>query len=105
MALGVDMAEVLTREDLWERLRGDSPLVAHMVDARAQVQPNGIELTLCLVERFVGAGAIGVSEDDRRLAPGERRKFDEQGWVHLVPGAYRVRLNEVVILPLDLVGL
>ena len=99
------MGEVLGREDLLQLLAEDAPLVEHMVDAAAQVQPNGIELTLRSVGRLTEAGAVGVLDHERQVAAAASLEFDAQGWLHLEPGCYRIVYNEVIHMPADMVAL
>ncbi len=99
------MVEVLTREDLRQLLGGDAPLVEYLVDPDAQLQPNGLELTLCSVARLAEAGALGTHDRERRVAVSVPLDFDAQGWLHLAPGCYRITYNEVVRMPGDLVAL
>ena len=99
------MGEVLGREDLLQLLAEDAPLVEYMVDAAAQVQPNGIELTLRSVGRLTEAGAVGVLDHERQVAAAASLEFDAQGWLHLEPGCYRIVYNEVIHMPADMVAL
>ncbi|MFB6242753.1 MAG: deoxyuridine 5'-triphosphate nucleotidohydrolase [Halobaculum sp.] len=72
----------------------------------AQVQPNGVDLTLDAVFEPVEPGRIDT--DSKRV--GERRRIDPDGdsegellyW--LDPGSYVVRYNEVISVPDDHVG-
>jgi dUTP pyrophosphatase len=73
--------------------------------APAHVQPNGIDLSLDTVWRFVEAGALGVSNDDRHLPGREELPFDAAGWLNLAPGTYGIRYSEPVALPVDCGGL
>ncbi len=56
---------VLAGEDLREALRGEPPLVEGLLDPEAQLQPNGIELTLKSVAALVGPGSLGFDNRDR----------------------------------------
>lgn len=87
-----------------EQLRGliesrDRPLLTGAPDLNAQLQPNGIDLTLREVARHGGGGAIGVDNADRVLPELEPIPFDDDGWVELRPGAYHIMYNEVVDVP------
>ncbi|RLG20797.1 deoxyuridine 5'-triphosphate nucleotidohydrolase [Methanosarcinales archaeon] len=77
----------------------DAGLVEGAPDIESQLQPNGLELTLKDVEVFDGAGKLGV--DDREIAKSEPLDFDENGWLFLPPGAYKLRFNEIVKLPVE----
>jgi len=102
---------VLSRAALLARLAADPPLVSGLADVDTQVQPHGIDLRLESVWRFTGPGALGrdaagaTSEAVRHLPAREPLAFDAQGALHLPPGAYVVRFQEVVQLPADLMAL
>lgn len=76
-------------------------LVEGAVDAQAQVQPNGFELTAGKIESFEGAGCIGFSNDDRALPSTKPMEWGRDGWLFLAPGCYKVVFNEVVSIPKD----
>jgi len=76
-----------------------------MPDAAAQVQPNGIDLTLRSVARLVGPGQIGRHNSDRLLPDLVPVLADRDGWYILPPGPYIGMLNEVIHLPLHLMAL
>lgn len=90
---------VLSREDMLTLLESNPPLVSAMPDADAQIQPNGVDITLEAVSRYDGPGTIAVSNANRELPDLKDLPFDDQGFIHLDPGAYHVRFNEVVALP------
>lgn len=77
-------------------------------DSAAQdvhVQPNGVDLSLDGVWRFVEAGSLGRSSDDRRLPARQDLEFDANDWLSLQPGAYGIRYSEWVSIPADCGGL
>lgn len=90
----------LTREGLQRYLQAVPPLVEGLLDPDVQVQPHGIDLSVARVYRFLAAGRAGFASDRTVLPPVDLVPFDEDGWVHLPPGTYRVRLAERVNLPL-----
>jgi len=96
---------VLSSQQIRALIEGPEPLVTDLVDLDAQLQPNGIDLTLASIEALTGPGQIGRTNDDRILAPAIDVPFDAGGWVNLAPGAYVVRLNEAVRLPADVMAL
>jgi len=99
-------AGVLSREQLRALIETDGrPLLSEMVDLEAQLQPNGIDLTLREVSRYVGAGQIGTDNADRVLPELIPLDFDANGWITLAPGIYHVLYNEVVSLPEGLMAL
>lgn len=99
-------AGVLSREQLLARIHGVArPLVRDYLDLEAQVQPNGIDLTLQSVSRHVGPGTIGTSNAARVLPDLVELAFDADGWLELGLGAYHIVYNEVVDIPVDLMAL
>ena len=90
---------VLSKQDIEALVAQDPPLLAAMPDAASQIQPNGVDITLEAVSSFEGAGTIAVSNAQRVLPGNLDMPFDADGFVHLPPGAYHVRFNEVVALP------
>jgi dUTP pyrophosphatase len=98
-------AGVLTREDLRQRILSDPPLLTDYHDLDAQLQPNGFDLTIGAVNRFLGPGSIAVDNAERVLPELEPLAFGDNDWADLAPGVYQVLFNEVVQLPLDLMAL
>ena len=97
---------VLSREQLRERiLDTQQPLVTGLADLDAQLQPNGLDLTLREISRYDGPGAIGAQNADRILPNLTSVAFDRAGWVMLEPGPYHILYNEIVHLPPDLMAL
>jgi dUTP pyrophosphatase len=93
-------AGALSREQLRAAIMGnDRPLVSDFVDLETQLQPNGFDVTLREVNRYVGQGQIGVSNDDRILPELAPIEFDPDGWVTLDPGPYHIVYNEIVAIP------
>ena len=103
----------LNREEIARLIAGDSPLVAGYVDLAAQLQPNGFDLSVGEVARFVlrqaqderHGGQLGAAAADRVLSDTEPMPFDSEGWLSLEPGPYLITFNEAVNLPPDLMAL
>jgi len=89
---------MLTGDDI--RLRG----VIAFVDALS-IQPNGVDLSLDAVWRFLNAGQLGRDNADRQLADRHELQFDAEGWLALEPGVYGMRYAERVDVPIDCGGL
>lgn len=96
---------LLSKVELRRRLQATPPLVEVAFDLETQLQPNGIDLTLRDVARYISDGEIDFSNTHRRLAALEPIAFDAAGRMKLAPGSYLVTLNEIVHLPLDLAAL
>jgi dUTP pyrophosphatase len=97
---------VLSREQL-RGLIGDAgrPLLSDFVDLESQLQPNGFDMTLREVSRYVGQGQIGRESHDRRLPELVPLPFDADGWIMLEAGPYHILYNEIVSLPDSLMAL
>lgn len=96
----------LGRETLRQMLAAAPPLLADMVEPEAQLQPNGIDLTVRDVARLMSAGRIGQAADDRVLPVLEGPLAPSPtGYWELAPGPYLVTYNEVVSLPRDVMAL
>ncbi len=91
----------LVREDIVRRLQTVPPLIEGLLDATVQVQPHGVDLTVKTISLLQGSGKVGFISADTHLPDVIPLAPDDEGWF-LRPGAYRVRLAEVVHLPLDL---
>lgn len=101
-----DVRGVLSREQLRRLIEGSSrPLFTDFVDLEQQLQPNGFDLTLREVSRFVGQGQIGRDAADRTLPELVPLAFDADGWLTLESGEYHLLYNEIVTLPASLMAL
>lgn len=92
---------VLSREQIATLLDGEPPLIAGLIDREAQLQPNGIDLTLGTIGRFSSSGTLARDNSGRTLPEIEALPFDARGRIRLLPGPYQVRFNETVHLPVD----
>lgn len=99
------MGGALSGEQIRAMCSGAEPLLSGYRDLDAQVQPNGVDLTLETVSSFGGPGRMGRSNADRSLPDLVPIEMDGSGWFRLDPGAYLVTFNEAVRLPLDVMAL
>lgn len=96
---------VLGGPSLRARLAAQPALVERMRDPAAQVQPNGIDLTIEAVLELSGRGRLGTAAQGREL-PGRRPvQADSEGWYRLAPGPYVIVIHEILNIPLDLMAL
>ncbi|MSP78776.1 MAG: deoxyuridine 5'-triphosphate nucleotidohydrolase [Dehalococcoidia bacterium] len=96
----------LDRESILQLILAKPPLVEGGRDLPAQLQPNGIDLTLQSIQSFtIEPGQLGVSNTARKLAGTQEMRFGTAGYINLAKGAYLITLNEVVSLPLDIMAL
>jgi dUTP pyrophosphatase len=100
---------MLNRQEIEERITR-ARLIEDAVDLGSQLTPNGVDLTAAQISVFEGAGAIDFSNRERVLAPVricEARKndaADAHGWWELAPGVYKIKTNETVNMPRDLIA-
>jgi len=92
---------VLSMEDIRRRIIYDK-LIENYIDLEVQLQPNGFDCTLNKVFKIKGCGKIDFNS--KVLPEVEELKFNEDGWIFLPRGYYKVLLNEIINLPRDLMA-
>ncbi len=96
---------MLSHEELVSLANKEPQLVEQMIDPEIQIQPNGIELTLARVEVHESSGAIAFDNSERKLPPTKNLDFDDEGWVHLPKGSYKIMFNEIVNIPKNIAAI
>ena len=99
------MTVILSRQEIKRLLKKKPPLVEGLVDLEAQLQPNGIDLTLRDISLIQSPGTVAASNAQRQVSDLSPLIFDGLGYIDLVPGAYIITYNEVVHLPQDVMAL
>ncbi|RLF21323.1 MAG: deoxyuridine 5'-triphosphate nucleotidohydrolase [Thermoprotei archaeon] len=87
------------------RLISEGLVVKGAVDIRKQLQPAGVELTVAEIMEFEEGGCLDFSNERRRIPRCRRLEFNEEGFIDLKPGAYKIRFNEVVRIPNDCIAI
>ncbi|MEA2075562.1 MAG: deoxyuridine 5'-triphosphate nucleotidohydrolase [Euryarchaeota archaeon] len=95
---------VLSKSQIRALLRAKPPLIENLIDINMQLQPNGVDLTVKQIEKIVSAGCVDFSNNDRKLSETEKLDLDDDR-VFLPLGAYKVRFNEVIHLPKDIMAI
>ena len=101
---------MLNREELNILIR-DKKLVEGYIDLKTQLTPNGFDLTVEKVFEFDGPGALDFSNQERivpegkEILPQKNKPEDKFGWWDLKKGIYKVRTNEAVHIPKDIVAM
>ena len=90
---------MLSHNELINLINAKPPLVEQMIDPDIQVQPNGVEMTLQRVESHENSGAVAFDNSERKLPPTKNFDFDDNGWLHLPKGSYKIVFNEIVNIP------
>jgi dUTP pyrophosphatase len=80
-------------------------LITGYVSLEKQLQPSGFDLSLAEVQAYAGAGSVDFSNEERTIAATTKLEPDASGWYVLPHGCYLLVYNEVVKMPLDLVGI
>lgn len=91
---------VLTGEAILKLCEGDEPFISNAVDLKAQIQQNGVDLTVKIIERQLSQGTIDFDNSRRELSKTiEETPFEESPGKYiydLYPGTYLVTFNEVI---------
>jgi dUTP pyrophosphatase len=101
----LDLPGVLSGEQIRARILSDAPLIEAFLDLDGQTQPNGFDLTLAEIHRYLGPGTVAKSNANRVLPDLEPIPLDENGYFTLDPGTYHIVYNEIVRFPMDLMAL
>jgi dUTP pyrophosphatase len=102
--------EMLNRQEI-EGLIKEKGLITDYLNLDIQLTPNGFDLTIASVFEFIDAGALDFSNKERlipqtkEIYPEKKSPEDKFGWWNLKRGAYKIRTNEVISLPEDLVAI
>lgn len=99
------MNAVLNSKEIKKQLKQNIPLIENYIDLKQQLQPNGFDLTVQRVEALLEKGAIAFENAERKIPRGEKLEFDQQGWLFLPRGCYRIILNEIVNIPRNLIAI
>jgi dUTP pyrophosphatase len=98
----------LNSEQLREAV--EDGLVENYPHLETQLTPNGFDLTAAEIHRFKNSGKLDFSNSERvipeteEVEPEKKDEEDEYGWWELEPGAYKIRTNEIVDLPEDVIA-
>ena len=101
---------MLNREEI-EKLIKEKSLIEGCVDLGTQLTPNGVDLTAASIYEFLEAGSLDFSNKERKLpecrevAAQKSAPEDKFGWWLIKAGIYKVKTNETVNLPQDLIAL
>ena len=99
------MTSVLSKQDIHRLLQREPPLLEGYVDLEAQLQPNGVDLTLREVALLQTPGRIATLDSQRLISGLSPLVFDGLGFIDLMPGAYIITYNEIVNLPNNVMAL
>lgn len=101
---------MLNRQEIGNLIK-EKGFITDYLNLDIQLTPNGFDLTVASVFEFIDAGALDFSNKERVVAPvkeilpEKKDTRDKFGWWNLKRGAYKIRTNEVINLPEDLVAI
>lgn len=101
---------MLNKEEI-KKLIENKKIIEGYLNLEIQLTPNGFDLTLNKIFKFEESGNIDFSNSERRLPetkeipPQKENKNDKYGWWKLNPGIYKIRPNEIINLPHNLIGI
>ncbi len=94
---------ILNREEIVERIKTEK-LVENFIDLDTQITPNGMDISLSSISKFKGEGTIDFSNKERIMPEFEEILFIDNG-VFLPKGAYKLKSNEILNFPKDMIGI
>jgi len=100
---------MLNREQI-KNLIKKSNLVKNFINLDIQLTPNGLDLTVEKIFDFESDGTLDFSNSERFIPIGKeiipQKSFkDKYGWWNLKRGVYKIRTNEYINLPKNLIGI
>jgi len=101
---------MLNRQEIAKLIK-EKNLVQDYINLDVQLTPNGFDLTVANVFAFNTPGALDFSNKEREIPSlkevitKKKNLKDKFGWWHLKQGAYKIRTNEIINLPRDLIAL
>jgi len=101
---------MLNKKEIKE-LIAQKKLIEGYINLDVQLTPNGFDLTVEKIFSFTSIGVLDFSNKERVLPEAkeiiaEKKKAEDKfGWWNLKKGTYKIRTNETVNLPNDLVAL
>ncbi|MCK5287699.1 MAG: deoxyuridine 5'-triphosphate nucleotidohydrolase [Candidatus Omnitrophica bacterium] len=85
-------------------------LIENSINLEKQLTPNGFDLTVGQIFEFDSCGALDFSNSERvvpeckQILAEKNNPEDRFGWWNLKKGVYKIKTNEIVNLPNDLIG-
>jgi len=101
---------MLNKEEIKQLIEKEN-LIKDYINLDKQLTPNGFDLTVGEIFKFDSPGALDFSNSQRvvpqgcKIPPQKEKKEDKFGWWELERSAFKIKTNEVVSLPNDLVAL
>ncbi|MBN1377107.1 deoxyuridine 5'-triphosphate nucleotidohydrolase [Candidatus Woesearchaeota archaeon] len=86
-----------------KKLIEDNKLIENYIDLETQLTPNGFDFSAEKIFRIKGKGKLDFSNSERVL-PKVEEIIPENSWWFLEKGAYKIRTNEIINLPNNLIA-
>lgn len=85
-------------------------LVENFIDLETQLAPNGFDLTVGNMFYFKSQGSLDFSNKERVISKEKeimpiKKKGEKYGWWNLKRGVYKIKTNEIINLPANMVGI
>lgn len=96
---------LLSSNELRKLIQATPHLLENAVDIETQIQPNGLELTLKEIKTIEGVGAVDFDNSERKVPDAKPLEFEDDDWIHLPKGIYKVIFNEIVNIPMNLAAI
>ncbi|MFP4655001.1 MAG: deoxyuridine 5'-triphosphate nucleotidohydrolase [Methanohalobium sp.] len=96
---------LLSENELKMMMNQNPPIVDNLIDQYTQIQPNGIEMTLKEIRTIDGPGSVDFDNSERIIPDGVNLEFNDNEWIELPSGIYKVIFNEIVNIPKNLAAI
>jgi dUTP pyrophosphatase len=95
---------VIGKQDIVQRLKTRPPLIEGFIERERQIGSNGVDLTVKKIGGFVSKGAVAFFNQERVISNIRELQFEQDDWLFLRTGSYKITFNEVINMPTDLVA-
>ncbi len=100
---------MLNREQIRNLIK-NKKLIKDFINLDVQITPNGFDLTVEKIFGFEAAGTLDFSNSERVVPAGKEIKpkkgnKGKYGWWNLKKGVYRIKTNESLNLPKNLIAI
>ncbi len=93
---------ILNDKEIREKI--EKGLITEYIDLEKQIAPQGFDLSVESIHKFLGPGRVDFSNKERIVPETEEIKWKEDE-VFLEKGVYKIRSKERVELPSDIMGI
>jgi dUTP pyrophosphatase len=94
----------MIQNDLELRKLIENGLVSEFISLNDQLTPNGFDLTVAKIYTFKSRGELGFS-NNQRILPNIEEITWKDGYAELPKGCYKIKTNETIRMPLNLIAI